>query len=466
MAPIGAPTPLAGPLPSSARAEFAALARLAGPLVAANLVQMAVYAVDVVFVARLGTAEFAAATLAVFLYSVSMWALISTVGAGAPLIAAELGRRAHAVREVRRTFRMSCWLAVLGAAPLLTVLWNGEAVLRLAGQDPHVAHRAGQFLRVLMWALIPGGLSGAMRNAAAALGRPGWSLVVSCVALGCGILGNWCLVFGHAGLPALGLIGSATASVGTVLAMTLAYLVILHADPRLRRYRLWGRWWRPEWRRLGEIARLGWPIALSVILEAGLFGGAALLMGLIGIVAVAAHSVALNIASVTFQVPFGVAQAATIRVGLGFGARDPGAVRRAGLVALATGTGFMLVAASLIGLFPRVVIAGYLDVRAPANAPVVALAARLLLVAAAFQLFDGAQAVLQGMLRGVQDTRAPMLIALGSYWGVGFGVAAWLAFGRGWGGVGVWSGFVVGLANATALLGWRWRSRRGRLAPA
>ncbi len=452
-------TPLTGAIAPTHRVELRALLALAAPLVGANLLQMAVYAIDVVFVARLSTVEFAAATLGVFLYSLMLWALLGLTTACAPLIAAELGRRRHAVREVRRSFRMAMWLALLAALPIMLLLAHGETLLLFADQNPEVARRAGAFLDILLFALVPAIFAGVMRTAAAALGRPGWALGVTAMALGLGALGNWLLVFGHAGFPALGLEGSAIASVITTTAMMLAYAAILLLDPKLRRYRLLGRWWRPEWSRLGEIVRLGVPIASTFVLEGALFGGAAILMGLIGVSEVAAHAIALNIAAFTFQVPLGVAQAATIRVGMAFGARDRAAVGRAGRVALAVGIGFMGMAALMIWSVPRLFVGIYIELDDPANGPVIALALQYLVVAAVFQLVDGAQAVAAGVLRGIQDTRVPMLIAAFGYWVAGFGTAILFGFRFGWRGVGIWTGLAVGLLVVSALLLWRWRAR-------
>lgn len=323
--------PLTGSAPATTGEEFRALVRLAGPLVGANLLQMAVAAVDVIFVARLGTVELAAATLGVFLFNVLMYATIGLTTAAAPLIAAELGRRKHAVREVRRSFRMALWVGAAAAVVVMAILWNGEALLRLADQDPDVARRSGHFLRILLIGIVPAIAAAVMRTAAAALGRPGWAFGVTGMALAFSIVANWCLVFGNAGFPRLGLEGSALASVLSLSAMAIAYWLILHFDPRLRRYRLFGRWWRSEWSRFREITQLGLPIALTWMAEGALFGGASLLMGILGVKEVAAHAVALNIASLTFQVPLGVAQAATIRVGMAFGARDhAGSRARAG----------------------------------------------------------------------------------------------------------------------------------------
>lgn len=459
---IAAAPALTASRPESAREEFRALVRLASPLVGANLLQMAVYAVDVVFVARLGTIEFAAATLGVFLISLILWALIGLTTACAPIIAAELGRRRHAVREVRRSFRMAMWLAVAAGLPFMALLAFGETILLTAGQDPRVAERAGDFLDIILFALVPSILAAVMRTAAAALGRPNWALVITALGLGVGLLANWLLVFGNAGFPALGLEGSALATVVTSIVMMLTFAAILALDPKLGRYRLFGRWWRPEWPRLREIVALGVPIAFIFTLEGALFGGAALLMGLIGVTEVAAHAVALNIAAIAFQVPLGVAQAATIRVGMAYGARDAVWIARAGRVAIAVGTGFMALTAAAMWVAPRLFVSAYVDIDAPERAAEVALAVQFLAVAAIFQLVDGAQAVAAGVLRGLQDTRVPLLIALFGYWVVGFGTAILLGFGADWGGVGIWTGLAVGLLVVSALLLWRWRAR-GRL---
>lgn len=453
--------------PASAREELFALLRLAGPLVAANLLQMSIYASDVIFVARLGTEALAAATLGVYLYSVVMFALQGLVGAAAPVIAAELGRKRHAVREVRRSFRMAMWLAALASVPFMLALSHGREILTLIGQDAGAAAAADGFLDILLWAMIPAIMASVLRVTIAALGRPGWAIGVAALALGVNLLGNWLLVFGNWGLPALGLTGSAIASVVTSTAMCLVYAAIALTDRRIRRYRLFGNWWRTEWSRFRELVRIGVPIAATLTFEGGLFSAAAFLVGLIGVTEVAAHAIALQIAAVAFQVPFGIAQAATIRVGMGYGARDRVWIGRAGWVALGLGTGFMALTAVAIWLAPRLFVSAYIDVDAVENARVVALAVQYLAVAAAFQLVDGAQAVAAGALRGLQDTRVPMVLAAIGYWVAGFGSAVLLGFPLGWQGLGVWIGLAIGLLAVSILLVWRWHARdRLGLVPA
>lgn len=444
---------------SPARAELRALIALALPLAGANLIQMAVYAVDVIFVARLGPQALSASSLGVSVFGLLMWSMTGLVGAAAPLIAAELGRRRHAVREVRRTMRMALWLAVLAGLLVMAVCANGERLMHATGQDPIVSVLAGQFLGVLMWAAVPNILAWLLRTFVSALGRAGIATGVTVLALAVNTLGNYTFVFGHFGAPALGLTGSAMSSVITACAMLAAYLVIVLTDRRFRRYRLFGRWWRSDWPRLREILAIGLPITGTILAEAGLFSGAAFLMGRIGEAELAGHTIALQLAALAFQVPFGIGQAATIRVGLAYGAGDAEAAGRAGNVAILFGTGFMCLTALVMWLFPRAILHLYVDPDAAANAALVAFALQYLRIAAAFQLFDGAQAVAAGSLRGLQDTRVPMGIAIFGYWLPGFGIAIWLGFWTPWRGVGVWIGLAAGLVVVAGLLGWRWLAR-------
>lgn len=441
------------------RGEVRQTLRLAWPLVGANLLQMAIYAIDVMFVARLGTVEFAAATLGVFMLSIVLWALIGLTGACAPIIAAELGRRRHAVREVRRSFRMALWLSALASLPFMLALAFGESILRLAGQDAHVAARAGAFLDILLFVIVPSVAANVMRNVAAAVGRQQWAIGITALSLFVGIAGNWLLVFGNAGFPALGLEGSALSSVITSIFMLGAWVLAFVFDRKLRRFHFFGRWWRTEWPRFWQILKLGTPIALSWTMEGALFGGAAVLMGLIGVAEVAAHAVALNIAAIAFQVPLGVAQAATIRVGLAYGAQDKAGVKRAGWTAIAVGTSFMALTAILIWAAPLLLIGIYIDTSLPSNARTIALALQFLTIAAMFQLLDGAQVVTAGALRGLQDARIPMIFAGIGYWIAGFGTSIILGFYTKLQGQGIWIGLAAGLAVVSALMLSRWSMR-------
>lgn len=439
--------------------ELRAMLSLAAPMVGANLLQMAVFAVDVVFVARLGPVALAASSLSIALFGLLIWSLSGLVGAVAPLVAAELGRRAHAVREVRRTVRMTGWAGLLAAVLAMGVCLLGEPLMRVTGQQEDVIALAVPFLGVLMWASVPAMMAALLRTFVATMGRPGIGTAITGMAVAVNALGNWLFVFGNLGMPEMGLRGSAVSSVVTSCTMVLAYVVVIRTDRRLRRYRLSGRWWKVEWKRLADVLRIGLPIMATIIAEAGMFNGAAFMMGRIGEVELAAHTVALQFAAIAFQVPFGVAQAATIRVGLAYGAADDAAIARAGRVAIVLGIGFMVLTASVMLLAPHAILRIYIDPDAPQNSAMVVLAIQYMVVAAAFQLFDGAQAVGAGLLRGLQDTRVPMGFALFGYWVPGIGTALWLGLGTPLGGLGVWIGLMVGLVVVATLNLWRWRNR-------
>ncbi|MCC2601807.1 MATE family efflux transporter [Sphingopyxis yananensis] len=432
---------------------------LALPLAAANLLQMMVHAIDVIFVARLGDAALAAASLSVAIFGLLVWSGSGLVGAAAPLMAAELGKRSHAVREVRRTMRMALWLSFLLSCLFMAICWMGKDVMLATGQPPATAERAGSFLRILMWATFPMIASAVLRVFVATLGRPTIATMITFLALFVNALGNWTLVFGNLGMPELGLYGSAVSSVITSFVMMFAYIIVIQTDRRFRRFHIFGNFWRAEWQRFRDMIRIGLPIALTILAEAGLFTGAAFLMGRIGESELAGHTIALQVASLAFQIPFGVAQAATIRVGLAYGAKDHLGIALAARSAFLLGVGFMVLTCSIMWFAPKLVLSIYVDVDAPQNAALVGFALQFLVIAAAFQLADGAQAVAAGALRGLQDTRTPMFIAMFGYWAAGYGTSIYLGFWTDYAGVGVWIGLAVGLLVAAILLMARWHFR-------
>ena len=234
--------------------------------------------------------------------------------------------------------------------------------------------------------------------------------MIGLLALPINFAAAWVLMFGKLGFPALGLVGAgiATTVSSTFLFAGLAVVCVL--DRKFRRYHLFGRFWRSDWPRFRNFWRIGLPIGLTFAFEVTLFNAAALLMGRIGADELAAHAIALQIAAVSFMVPFGVGQAVTVRVGRAFGAGDPEGVRRAGWTAYAIGVGFMGLTALAMLLVPGKLIGIFLDLGEARNAPVIGFAVSFLMLAALFQLADGAQAVGSGMLRGLQDTRVPMML--------------------------------------------------------
>src|SRR4029078_1788163 len=227
-------------------------------------------------------------------------------------------------------------------------------------------------------------------------------------------------------------------------------------------FHLFGRFWRADWPRFRQIFRLGGPIGLTMRFEGAVLSAAAYLMGLFGAPSVAAHQIALQIAATTFMVPLALGQAATVRVGLAYVRQVSHGIALAGWTAFGLGTAFMAVAAALMFIFPRELITLFLE-DTPANAPVIALGMSFLLVAALFQVVDGAHVVGAGMLRGLHDTRVPMVFALFGYWAIGLGVGVALAFAMHWRGIAICPGLAVGFGVVAALMLWRW-PRRDRLS--
>ena len=451
--------PIAHPPTPGWKAETLETFRIAGPLALANVLQMLTYAIDVMFIARLGPNELAASALAIALFGLIVWSLQALTGAVAPIMSEELGARGPALRPVRRAMRMALWLALLVSAFGMAICALAGPLMRVTGQDPTITALAVSYMEVLLWSTAPMVIAGVLRNYVSTLGRPLFATLITGLGIGVNAFGNWVFIFGNLGAPEMGLPGAAVATLITAVAIVAMYALAIRLDPRLHRYHITGFFWRPDWARFMDLVRIGTPIAITVVAEASVFGAAAFLMGRIGGLELAAHTLALNLAAFAFQVPFGVGQAVTIRVGYFYGARDPVGMARAGWTSIVMGTGFMVITASAMLLMPYVLLSAYVDPTDPANAELMSVAVGFLAIAAAFQLSDGVQAVASGALRGLQDTRIPMWIAMFSYWVPGFGLAAGLGLYTPLAGTGVWIGLATGLTFAAVLLLYRWKQR-------
>lgn len=440
-------------------AEARATIALAWPLIATNLAQVAINATDVIMMGWLGPEALASGALGSNLYFAVMIFGIGVVTAAAPMASAELGRRSHSVRDVRRTVRQAFWAAATLCVPFWLLLWQTEPILVLLGQEPALAANAASYTRAMQWALLPTFLYVVLRIFISALERPRWALMIGGLAIPFNAFANWCLIFGNLGAPALGLQGAGVGSVLTGFFMLGAMALVVVTDRRFRRYHLFGRFWRADWGRYRELWRLGLPIGMTLAFEVLVFNAAVLLMGLFGAVALAAHSIALQIAAISFMVPLGFSQAVTVRVGRALGAGDRDAITRAGWTPLVMGVTFMGLMALLMILFPRPLIGVFLDRDVAENTEVIGMAVSFLAIAALFQVFDGAQAIAAGMLRGLQDTRMPMIYAGIGYWVIGLSSGVLLAFPFEMKGVGIWLGLATGLAAVSVLMLARWWRR-------
>ena len=439
--------------------EIRAMLWLAWPMVLTNVAQTAMTATDVMMMGRLGANTLAAGALGSNLYFGPLMFGLGLMLAVSPMMARELGRSRHSVRDIRRTFRQGLWTAIAISLPMWVILWNAEDILLAMGQQAELAADAGKYMRTLMWSILPFYGYIVLRSFISAMERPGWALVIVFVAVAFNVLANWCLMFGNLGFPAMGIAGSGVATTISNVLMFAGMVAVVSLDRRFRRFHLFGRFWRADWPRFRALWRLGLPIAAMVAFEVTIFNAATFLMGLIDAPSLAAHAIAMQIASISFMVPLGLGQAVTVRVGRAYGAGDAGGVSRAGWTAYLFSVGFMSLMALVMLLFPRQLIGIFLNLGDPANALVVSLGVSFLAYAALFQIVDGAQAVASGMLRGLHDTAIPMIFAGIGYWGVGLPVGALLAFRFGYDGIGIWIGLSSGLAVVAVLLLWRWLGR-------
>jgi multidrug resistance protein, MATE family len=446
----------------SLKRELGATLALGWPIILANLAISVMTATDFMMLGRLSPHALAAGSLGFFLYQPLFLLGLGVVGALSPIAAAKIGagqdkdalrRATHQALISAVFFAIVVWIALIGAGPFLLAI----------GEPEDVARDAAVYLKGFQWGLAPGLIYYVARSVFAALERPRPALIAGLVAVAFNVLANYALVFGNLGMPALGIIGSGFA---TTLSQTLMCVLLLATsliDPRMRALRLFAPPWRLAGTDLAALWRLGLPIGAMIVAEVGVFAAATLAMGRFGATAIEAHTIALQVASVAFMVPLGLGQAATVRVGLAYGAGDAGAISRSGWSAFGLTVLFAVFSgAAMIGA-PRLLIAPFIDVDAPANAEAIALAVALLRVAALFQIVDASQVALANMLRGLHDSRVPFLIALFGYWAIGAPVGAALGFATPLGPVGVWIGLATGLAIVAVLLLSRWvgKERRG-----
>ncbi|MDB5613882.1 MAG: family efflux transporter [Devosia sp.] len=431
-------------------AELRATFALAWPLVIAQLAQNALHTTDVILLGWLGSNYLAAGTLAVTFLMPFLVAGVGLVGAVAPLVAQARGSRD--IKAVRRIVRQGCWAAIALSIVLVPIVLQIRPIFGLLGQDPTATLMAESFIQIAAWSLFPALGIIAFRSLLSAFDATRAILIITVL----GVLLNaaiaYVLIFGHFGFPRLELRGAAIATLVTNIAMFLMMVGYVLRHRRLKRFHVLVRFWKPDWFRFREIFRIGTPIGLTVLAEVGLFTAAALLMGRLGTDEVAAHAIALQCASMAFMVPLGLGIAATVRVGTAYGRSDPEGVRKAGWTAFVLGTGFMALTCTLFLTMGPAIVTLFLDPRVPENANALGLAATFLVVAGVFQLVDGAQVTAAHALRGLSDTKIPMVLAIFGYWAVGLPIAYILGFVVGWRGVGIWIGLAAGLAFVAVVL--------------
>lgn len=442
-------TPPAGGVQSWSAHIRAALA-LGVPLIGAQLAQLGIHTTDVVIVGQLGAVPLAAMVLAgQFFFTIFIFGSGFSI-AVVPMVAQAYGRGDPV--SVRRSIRMGMWTSIgytLLTAPLF---YNADTILLALGQKPEVVVLAAGYVKVIQFGLLPALLFAVLRALVSAIGRAGIILYATLAMLVINAVLAYALVLGHFGLPALGMLGAAIVAV-IVHCVSFVFLVIyVQTRPETRKYELFVRFWRPDWHALREVVHLGLPISVTVLAEVSLFAAASLMMGRIGTLELAAHGIALQLASIAFMIPLGLAQAATVLVGLAHGQRDYPNLVRAAITVLVISCLISLIGGVLFAAMPTTFGAPFLNAGTPNAGRVLEIAGPFIVVAGFFQLVDGLQAIASGLLRGLKDARVPMCLALVSYWPVGFFLAWVLAFPLRFGGIGIWIGFLIGLASAAIML--------------
>ncbi|SIT83055.1 multidrug resistance protein, MATE family [Yoonia rosea] len=438
-----------------------AIWKLGMPLILSNLAQFAIHITDTVMLGWYDVTALAASTIAGTLFFV-----IFIVGAGfaqavTPLVAsaAEQGDEV----QVRRVTRMGLWLSIFyGFIVTIPFFW-AEEILIAIGQDSEVSRLAHIYLQIVIWQMIPALIVMTFKSFLAALEH---TAIILWATIGTAVLNvfiNYALIFGNWGMPELGIMGAAIASLSVTLITVLVLMIyILRVLPQ---FELFKNFWRSDGTILRRVFMLGWPIGVTSLAEGGLFSASAIMVGWIGPIELAAHGIAIQLASLTFMVHIGFSQAATVRAGRALGRRDEISLRRGGMTAIGMSAIYAIVTSLIFLAMPEALVSLFIDPNEPERANLLRIGASLVMVAALFQLVDGLQVLALGLLRGVQDTTVPMVMAAISYWVIGLPVSYLLAFTLGFGAVGLWLGLVIGLAIAAVLLLWRFWGRSVKIAP-
>jgi len=421
---------------------------LAGPLIVGQLTSMGMNFVDTAMAGRLGRVDLGAIAVGSSVWAAGFLFMLGVLMSVSPAVSQldGAGRRLQAGEMTRQAF----WIALGVAALMFVSARNAGWVMAALEVDPAVAGLALGYLEAMSWGAPALGLMFALRFFSEGTGRTRPTMYIGVLGIVINVPLNYVLMFGKLGFPALGAVGCGWATAVVFWLQLLALAVYIGLHRHYAPFELFRGISRPNLREIGGLLRVGLPIGITIFFEGSLFVSAALLIGTLGALPIAAHQVAINFASMAFMVPLGLAGAITVRVGNAVGRGDAPGARRAGLVGIALAVGFGLCSAVGMVLFPDWIARIYTG-----ETEVIELASLLLVYAAVFQVSDCLQVASAGALRGFKDTRMPMLYSVLSYWAVGLTLGTWLTFGRGWGAPGMWVGIVAGLSVAALLLGGR-----------
>ena len=439
--------------PMSWASHFRKTLTLAIPLALGQLMSIGINTADIIAMGQLGTHELAAGSLAARYFQPFFFMGMGLMLAVGPLVAQGLGGNDD--RLVRRAFRQGLFLAIALGLVFILPIATGRTVLIWLGQDPDILVHADEFLFWLAVGIPFVFIYFVARQYVISHQRPVPQVVAAALGLGANIIANHMLIHGIGPFPAMGLNGIALSTSVIYLLMGGGLLIYIHLSPHYRAsvafYRIWVMDWHITWRML----KIGTPIGLTIVAETGMFIAAALMIGLFGTAPLAASAIANQIAAVAFMIPLALGQASSVRVGHFAGANDRNNIGRAAWAAMIAALAVTCFIALFIALFPVPLIELFLGAADLLTEDVISLAIPLVMITALFQTVDGAQVIGISVLRGLNDTKWPALLSVGSFWGIGVISGAILAFYFDGGPVGLWLGLLIGLTAAALSLGWR-----------
>ncbi|MFK8399945.1 MATE family efflux transporter [Pseudomonas sp. BGr12] len=439
--------------------EYRDLIRLSWPLIVANLVMTGINTIALMFLGRLSPSSLAAGILAFSSYSAFVFFSSGLVMATLPMIARAMGKSGNATDEVRTIVQQGILSSLIICVPMWVGLWNIESFYHWVGQPQEVAKLASEIMRYLLWGLLPYLLFCVLRGLLANSGLAIWSIYAAIAGISVNALVAWIAMYGKFGIPALHARGVGIAVFSAHLTMFAVVLIAVVSIPRLHVYRLAKHWWRIDWPTFQKVWTIGFPAAVTQGFELLIFNVTMLTMGALGETALAAYAIAIQVVITAYMVPAGIGQGITIRVGNAYGSEDHEAISRAGKSGLILGlacSGFIALGTLFL---PDLFISIYVDPESPANAAVVETARSFLLLGSIFMLVDSAQTLFSGMLRGLQDTKVPMLLNAFGYCCIGIPAGLVLAFPMKQSGVGMWGGLILGIGTVALLIRHRWASR-------
>lgn len=440
----------------SIRAEFQAFLQLAIPLAGAQVAQLATGFVDTVMMGHLGRETLAAGALA----SITFFSIVVTasgvVMGVSPLVAEAYG--AGNKTRIEQVTRQGLWLSLLLAIPIMIAIAHLGTLIRQLGQAATTVELAKGYLDIMLWGFFPAIGFAMLRGVVSALSQARPILMIVMAGTGFNVLSNYVLGFGKFGFPRLELAGLALASVLTLWGMFGTLVVYLLKHKQFRTYQFFSCLHQIKPKILGKLVKLGVPIGVFSALEIGVYTAVSYLMGAWGTDGLAAHQIVFQTTNLIFMVPLGMSFAATARIGQWLGQQNIAGIRQAGFVSLVAGTAWTAMIAIALLVFPRQIVGLYIDVLAPENAAIVALAVSMMRVGAIAHLFDGVQKIAYGALQGLQDTRVPMMLSFLSYWCIGLTSGYWLGFRWNLGGTGLWLGLMIAVAIAAVVFIWRFQT--------